>query len=253
MNIVKKYTLIIFIFPFMSFVLPDLVFSESKTSGELMFAVFRTSSSFSISKEMLIKAQDLLDLNKNYKPAWVKEYYSVEISTIQKGKIKKSISRNDILTSEQKENLKSIDVGSDVSVLVKYMPNNNLKFNEPKEMSFTFKVDPENEATFIGGQNHFYKYVKETAIDKISDPSLNNKYLAAVKFSINRDGQTVDAQIYESSKDKNIDRVLLETICNMPNWKPAEYANGVKEKQDFVLTVGNMESCVMNLLEIIKK
>ena len=36
----------------------------------------------------------------------------------------------------------------------------------------------------------------------------------------------------------------------MPSWKPAAYANGMKVKQDFVLTVGDMTSCVVNLLNI---
>ncbi|MFT4667667.1 MAG: hypothetical protein ACI9XB_004640 [Gammaproteobacteria bacterium] len=56
--------------------------------------------------------------------------------------------------------------------------------------------------------------------------------------------------MYNSSIDENVNELLLETIQNMPCWKPAEYANGLKVKQEFVLTVGNMESCVVNLLNI---
>jgi len=42
----------------------------------------------------------------------------------------------------------------------------------------------------------------------------------------------------------------LETIQKMPCWKPAKYANGTTVKQDFVLTVGNMENCIMPMLNI---
>lgn len=43
---------------------------------------------------------------------------------------------------------------------------------------------------------------------------------------------------------------MAEAIRNMPSWKPAGYSNGISVKQDFVLTVGNMESCVVSLLNI---
>ena len=93
------------------------------------------------------------------------------------------------------------------------------------------------------------------AIDKIST-SFNKINLAAVKFTINEEGQIVDAHVFQSayqpSKDEKIDELLLETICNMPSWEPAEYDNGIKVKQEFVLTVGDMESCVVNLLNIRK-
>jgi len=60
----------------------------------------------------------------------------------------------------------------------------------------------------------------------------------------------INAHIVESSKDEKIDEIFLQTIQNMPLWKPAEFANGTTVSQDFVLTVGNMESCVVNLLNI---
>jgi TonB family protein len=72
----------------------------------------------------------------------------------------------------------------------------------------------------------------------------------AIKFTIDEAGQIINAHIFQPSKDEDVDNLLLETICNMPNWKPAEYSNGKKVKQEFVLTVGNMENCMINLLNI---
>ena len=36
----------------------------------------------------------------------------------------------------------------------------------------------------------------------------------------------------------------------MPNWAPAQYRDGTRVNQDFVLTVGDMTSCKMNLLNV---
>ena len=74
--------------------------------------------------------------------------------------------------------------------------------------------------------------------------------MAAVKFTINEKGEIVNPHIFESTKNEKVDKILLETIKKMPKWKPAKHANGLKTKQDFMFTVGNMESCVVNTLGI---
>ena len=140
------------------------------------------------------------------------------------------------------------DVRADITVKVLYMPENTLAHNDIKEINFTLTVDPVNEAQYPGGQLKLKQYLKENAIDKISDINIRRYNLVAVKFAINKEGQVVDVHVFETSKDEEMDELLLETICNMPKWKPAEYSNGIKIEQEFVLTVGDMESCVLGLL-----
>ena len=36
----------------------------------------------------------------------------------------------------------------------------------------------------------------------------------------------------------------------MPKWAPAQFENGLKVAQDYVLTIGDEYSCTMNLLNI---
>ena len=142
------------------------------------------------------------------------------------------------------------DVGSDISINMKYIPNNTLKHNTAKENRFSFIVNPQNVASYSGGEEELKQYLKNHAIDKIPTGSFKGWDLAAVKFTITEKGQILNAHIVETSKDEKIDALLLETIKNMPNWTPAMYSNGTKVKQEFVLTVGNMENCVVNLLNI---
>ncbi|WP_353481340.1 energy transducer TonB [Haliscomenobacter sp.] len=74
--------------------------------------------------------------------------------------------------------------------------------------------------------------------------------LTAIKFTITEQGQVADIQVAMPSKDPKIDEMLVAAIAKMPNWTPGEFSNGLKVKQSFVLTIGNMENCMVNLLNI---
>ena len=189
-------------------------------------------------------------MNQYYKSSWVRTYESVEITTINQGTINKAWNQNDRLTQEQKEIMATADVSTDIAIKVKYLPENSLVNNDIKEMNFTFTVDPELEAKYVGGLQQLNQYLEEKGLDKIYN--INQYNLAAVKFVIDEEGQVTDAHIVESSKDEKTDHLLLETICNMPDWSPATYTNGTKVKQEFVLTVGDHTSCVINVLNIRK-
>ena len=144
------------------------------------------------------------------------------------------------------------DLGAEITVTMQYIPENTVKQNDIKEINFTFTVDPETEAKYYGGQQQLQQYLKDNLSDRISGASFKKHQLAAVKFTIDEEGYINDPHVFWTSDDEKTDELLLETICNMPRWKPAEYSNGIKVKQEFALTVGDMESCVVNLLNIRK-
>jgi hypothetical protein len=245
-NILTKLIVLLFILVASS----NLGSSQENLTNELKFEVNRIYPYISITKEELTEANSLIDLNERYKPSWIRDYISVEVLTYYKGKIKKAVSKNDILSQEQKDNMNMADAGTDISVKVHYMPENNLKHNDVKELNFTFTVTPENEAKYPGGELQLKKYLKEKAIDKIPSSTFKNYDLAAIKFTIGEEGEIINAHVFETAKDEKIDELLLEAVRNMPCWNPAEYANGFKVKQDFVLTIGNMENCMIHLLNI---
>lgn len=235
---------------FVAIVFPFQGTADDVFTDDLRFEVHRVYPYISVSREELIMANTLSDLNRHYKTAWVKEYISVEVITSHDGRIIKTRGKNDLLTGEQKDMINTADAGTDISVEVRYIPDNTLKNNDIKELKFSFTADPDQEAKYIGGQQQLKQYIKSTAIDKISDACFEKSTLAAVKFTIDKDGKIIDAHVFETSRDKDIDTLLLETVRNMPNWEPAQYSNGTRVRQEFVLTVGNMESCVINLLSI---
>ena len=246
---------------FLLFALLPFGISQDSLSNDLHFEVNKVYPFVSISNEKLNEAQTLSDLHDGvnklghyYKSSWIREYISVEILTIHNGTTKKALSKNDTFTKEQKNNMMTAEPGTDILVKVKYIPENNLKHNEIKELDFSFTIDPVKDAAFVGGQQQLKQYLKEKAIEKIPAGSFKDYDLAAIQFTVNEDGEIVNAHVFESFyqtyDNEKVNKLLLETIRDMPCWTPAEYANGDKAKQDFVLIVGNKENCIVNLLGV---
>lgn len=242
----------IFVLFFICFAIPNLGFSQDSLNYKIEYEVHSIYPPFSITKEKLNEANVLIDLNKYYSSSYVRKYISVEIKTINNGKLRTTVSENDTLSQNQKNNMDKADLGTDIAVKVRYMPENNFSHNDVKEIKFTFKVNPESEAQYPGGQKELEQFLKENAIDKIPDGIFKQYQLAAVKFIIDEQGQIINAHVSETSKDEKVDKILLETIRNMQNWKPSEYYTGQKVKQEFVFLVGDMESCNINLFTIRK-
>ena len=225
--------------------------SEPVVADEsLRFNVNRMLKPMSITPEMFLSAQNLTDLYRHYKPTWVRTYHGVEITTQCNGEVVKSLGSSYELTSEQKDVMALADEGSEIEVRVNYIPENTLKDNPMKEFVFKFTVDPDQEAEFPGGHQKLMQYIDAHAMTDFPDGLLNENDLAAVTFTIDEKGQINDVEVYESTKNKKIDNLLVDVIQNMPPWHPAQHGNGKPVAQKFVLTIGNMESCIINLLYI---
>ena len=205
---------------------------------------------FSIQREKLSEISTIMDINKHFKPSWIREYHTVELKAIVNGELKIVEGNNENFNTAQKDLIANADVEADIEVLVKYTPENTLSHNDPKLFEFSFTIDPEKDASFPGGTGELEQYLKRKAIDKIPANSFQDFDLSAIKFTIGKDGQIVDAHLFWESDNKEVDDLLLDVICDMPNWTPASYSNGLKVKQEFALTVGNMQNCAINLLNL---
>ncbi|NNE29986.1 MAG: energy transducer TonB [Saprospiraceae bacterium] len=232
------------------FTLPLLLCAQVGKIKPLNFEVNQIYPPLSHSSKELAEAKTLMDLSPYYKPAWVREFLSVDIHTTQDGKPKITNGKNDQITAAQMDALLTADILTERAVLVKYIPENTLSQNEHKELKFTFSIDPENKAEFPGGDKALKGYIQERAISKIAKGVFEGFALAAIRFTINEKGNLENVYVFESSKDENTDALLLKAIHEMPAWLPASYGSGEKVKQEYVLTVGNTDNCIMNLLNI---
>ena len=239
-----QHKLIILLFITLTF--PHFATAQDSLDFEMGYEVNRFYTTISVTEEKINEAQTLADFNHLYRPSWVKEYTLVEISVFHKGKEIKAESKNDTITQEQKNIMKKADAGTDVAVKVRYMPENTLSHNEIQNQDFSFKIAPAKKAEYAGGQEKLEEYLKN-AVDKFPKGTFKKNALSAVKFTINEEGEIIDALLLEPSEDEKVDELLLETICNMPSWKPAKYSNGIAIRQESVLTIGDHRSCMINI------
>lgn len=236
------FLLLAFISPFFNASAQD-----NLTKG-IQYEVNRVYPPLSITKEKLQEAQTLKELNPYFRPSWIRSYIAVELSTSYQGKQVQARGKDENLSPAQIDLLDKVDEGAAILVTIQYIPENNLTQNDAKEMDFTFTVEPDRGASYAGGTSKLMQYLKDNAIDKIPADSFEASVLAAITFTINESGEVIDAHVFESSTNERVDALLLEAVQNMPCWEPAEYKNGLNVRQDFVLMMGNMESCKINFL-----
>lgn len=245
----KKFTSILILY--FSLCLSSVVLlGQDSNAFDPVFDVNKVLAYISVDEDKVNDLKTLKDIDHRYKESWIKEYYSVEISTQIKGVRKLTKSKDDQLTKEQISHIKRADLGSEIMVKVDYLPNNTLKQNEPKELNFSFTIDPAKDAQFSCEKDKLSKYIKSQIEHKIDKNLLDEYQLAAIKFTVDTFGLIQNVHVFESTKDDKIDKLLLQFISDMPKWEPASYQNGKKVEQDFFFTLGDMRSCVVNTLNI---
>ena len=172
----------------------------------------------------------------------------MDVSAYVDGERIKLTSKDQTFTAEQKELMLSADRGTEIEIMVNYIPDNTLKFNVSKKFDFSFIVNPEKDASFIGGQERLMETIKKELIDAASWDNLNQYQLAVVRFVVDKEGRIVEPNIFWSSDDKETDAKMIDFVCNMPEWNPAEYDTGIKVAQEYALTIGDNNSCVVPML-----
>jgi len=223
------------------------------------FEIHQQYPYISISKAQLAKVKTIWGLKNNhnnlhleYKPQWVERYISVEIEVCQDGELKRAMGSNEQFTKAQKALMTTADSGKEIQVIINYWPKNNLTFNEPKKINFSFLINPENDAIFPGGEKALHQFLETIVFRNISADSFQNYDMTAIKFSIGPSGEVAQATIfgaeYQAGKFDAINQELLVAIHKMPRWKPATYADGTQTTQGFVLAVGSKENCALPLL-----
>lgn len=193
--------------------------------------------------EVVNKARYMGDIIPYYPVDWIMGYISTEILTTYAGHSFIAIGKNDTLSEEQKKELRNVDLGTDISITIMYYSKNSVTGNpDIRTMHYSATTIPETEAEYHGGKEQLAAYLKANAIDKIPDSSSKQFQDIVIRFTVNEEGEVTNALLSGTSGDPETDTLLLETIHNMPGWKPAENAKGKKVKQEFEFRVG-MSGC----------
>lgn len=226
-------------------VLGFCLFASFGFAQELAFNINDTFSK-PVLKEQLDEAKSMKDINADYPSSWISDadYVSTEISATCNGVEMKATGQNEQLNPSQQRVLQSADIATAIHVEVKYRVKNSItQIVDVKTMNFSVSHVPATKASYIGGEEAMNLYLKENAMDKINKSESNKFDFAGVKFYVNKDGKIINPKVFTTSGDKNVDRILVETISNMPKWKPAKDSNGVAVQQEFELHVGMMIGC----------
>ena len=212
------------------------------------FEINQVFEPLSISRETLEKARSLKDLNPYFENDWVDSYLQVDIYAWKGHKHICKTNQSHLMSQDQKDLIIAADVDSHIAVEVHYLPKNDLKENTPKMNTFSFKVNPDQVAKYSKGDEALLDFMQNDIVNKI-DPSKFDQYqLAAVKFTVDAEGAIKNISILESSKDDNLDAMLINGIAKMDDWIPATYFEGTKVEQDFVFTLGDHRSCIIPTL-----
>lgn len=217
--------------------------AQNELVPELTYEVKPFSTKRLISKAQLNDVVALRDIDSWYPNAWIREYISVQITATNNGVIKKAAGENDTLNVEQKNILQRADTGSEIIIDVQYIPENNLKNNEAKKIDFSAQVGPKIEASFIGGQEKLIQYLKEKTADEIPKELISQLQWTAINFTVDELGHITDGRVSLASDNEHRDKMLLQAICDMPDWTPAIHSNGTKTEQEFTFRFGNNLLC----------
>jgi TonB family protein len=193
-----------------------------------------------VTKEKLSNAKFMSDIIPYYPSQWILGYDSVVVSASQGGKEMMASGMDETLVVGQKNFLNAVDFGTEIIINITYTTKNPVTGNiYTGEMSYSATVIPETEAQYSGGYPKMAQYLKENAIDKISEEASAKFQQAKVEFTVDEEGEIANALISQTSGDQETDELLLNVINQMPRWKPAEDSKGTKVKQDFEFSVGN--------------
>jgi len=185
--------------------------------------------------DTLENATSIEDIYTRFKKEWVESYDQVTISSVCGDEIKSAIGPDDILTQEQKMLISQADLNCDVHITIDYTPNNSLSYNPPRQLKYFLKFNPIYEAKLDNGLTSLKPYLLENA-SKINNSE--NVKLAKARFTVLEDGSISDARIVTSAESAQVDEFILNTLCSMDNWSPAQDRNKRNIAQEFELSLG---------------
>jgi TonB family protein len=173
------------------------------------------------------------------------DFVSVSITATCAGKEMSADSKDDKLTAAQKSILSSADLNTDIFLRIRFKFKNQdisktQEKNSIREGILSVLVVPEIEAEYPGGFTKMSDYLNKALIDKAHSKRDAEKFLQArIDFTVNKEGQVIDPKIIYTTTDPGLDKLLLEAIRKMPQWKPAENPKGIRVKQRFSIPLGN--------------
>lgn len=192
-----------------------------------------------VTLDTLQQAKTLVDIYPKYRPAWVKEYHSVIITSTCNGRSRSAEGSDQHLTEAQLTLLRNSSPDCAVDVEITYLPNNDLRPNPVRTMNFAVQVVPIMQAKYPGGMDALKAHLKTEVVDAVAELVEDPIELVKLRFFVSETGEVADVEIQESSGQVHIDRFIQKAFCSLPLWQPARNVDGQAIRQEFEFSMGS--------------
>ena len=184
--------------------------------------------------------QEYLNPKENYDN--ILEYLSFDLTAACDGKEHRASNQGKTLSKEQREIIAKADVGTEIRIWMRFkFKENGASVNSDKfeEGYYAVTIVPAMEAKYPGGNGEFSAYMTEHIYAKHADKkTLQQLSQAMVSFVVDENGLISKTRLVRKTNDEKINQLIISSIANMPNWKPAQNSKGEKIKQTFSIPFG---------------
>jgi hypothetical protein len=207
----------------------NLDFLDDKTSKEQpYFHSIRPFERKAIRHSELQGADSLNAFIPNYPTKWIAAYNQVTISKITPSDSITFITKNNVLTANDRSFLESFQVGDKLEVIIYYQTENAITGElYDAEMNYTVGVFPDYDAMPTGDFTSLRNQLQDEFPELPSED-------AAISFVINENGEVEQLDVLESFQDEDLTQQVKKRLSKLPKWTPAELENGTKVDQRFV-------------------
>lgn len=143
------------------------------------------------------------------------------------------------LSDQQKNMLKSMKVGDEFDVRIRFRHNYSPDDNSLVQATTMVSVLPYESADFTGGLEAFNSYLEQNILSVArKDKSYGLIYNAKVSFLVNADGQVSDVKLLSPTTNDKGNELIIKALRKMPNWVPARNARKEKVGQEVKYAFG---------------
>jgi hypothetical protein len=197
-----------------------------------------------IAKEDLFRAQSIIDIVPKEVTESIEFYNDNEVTIFIGDEEVKEIGHGDKLNETQMELFQSTDYSTNIRISANFKKRNAYTdFLEDDYMTYYMTIVPENEATYIEGQDALFKYLRENSKETTSTITRDKLKPGKVNFTVTKTGAIEKVKLTSTSGYDFVDEALIELITKIPGeWEPASNTNGINVDQEFVFFFG-LQGC----------
>ncbi len=222
-------------------ILPHIISAQLAPSESIFLDVSPVFSK-TVTDADLVSATSLSDLYQGYPSSWIHHYVSTSITIDDGTEPITAVGDGESLSEVQRAVLSASPVGSVISLTVVHKDVLE-EGKAPQEIQLMTTVVPKESATYDGGKDGLVAYLRNKALQSITQHPSNEFEQARISFMVDKDGQVITTELEESSGNAYIDKMLLHAIQSMGSWSPAKDKDARAISQKFVIRIGNTFGC----------